>query len=88
MDKIVSNLKIDDSSKYMIIPMSLQLLVENAIKHNVATTEKRLKITISIKNDYIIVSNNINPRNSSESSTQLGLNNLSKRYKYLTLSSI
>ena len=88
IDKIESDINIDDSSKYMIIPMSLQLLVENAIKHNVATTEKKLKITISVENDYIIVSNNINPKNSSEQSSQVGLNNLSKRYEYLTSKNI
>lgn len=88
MDKVESNINIDDSSNYMIIPMSLQLLVENAIKHNVATTDKRLKIKILVENDYIIVSNNINPKNSSEHSSQLGLNNLSKRYEYLTSKNI
>jgi sensor histidine kinase YesM len=88
MNKIEFNITIDDSSKYMIIPMSLQLLVENAIKHNVATLNKQLKIKISIEDDYIIVSNNINPKNSSENSSQLGLDNLSKRYDYLTSKNI
>lgn len=88
LNKIEFNITINDSSKYMIIPMSLQLLVENAIKHNVATADKQLKIKILTENDCIIVSNNLNPKNSSEHSSQLGLNNLSKRYEYLTSKSI
>lgn len=77
-----------DINGTFILPMALQLLVENAIKHNAATTEQPLRINIYRENEFIVVSNNINPKNCSEGSTQLGLNNLSERYKYLISSAI
>jgi len=60
LEKIIKNINIVDSSKYLIIPMSLQLLVENAIKHNAATAENPLEIKIYLENDYIVIWNNIN----------------------------
>jgi LytS/YehU family sensor histidine kinase len=67
-----------------ILPMALQLLVENAIKHNTATTHQPLRINIYKDDEFIVVKNNINPKNSSVNKSQLGLNNLSERYKYMT----
>ncbi len=84
MSKIETSIEINGTSRFMIIPMSLQLLVENAIKHNAATIENRLLIRINIENNYIVVRNSINPKNTSGKTSKIGLNNLSKRYKFLT----
>jgi len=64
-------------------PLSLQLLVENAVKHNIATKSLPLTIKVFTKNDKIVVSNNINPKNTTYS-TNTGLSNLRKRYELLT----
>lgn len=64
-------------------PLSLQLLVENAIKHNVASSEKPLTITVTAQNNRIIVSNNLQIKEASYS-TYTGLSNLKKRYELLT----
>lgn len=66
-----------------IPPLSLQILVENAIKHNCATLVKPLNINIYARENRIFVTNNLNPRNSSYS-TNTGLDNLRKRYALLT----
>ncbi len=64
-------------------PLSLQILVENAIKHNSSTLQKPLKINIFVRNNRLVVANTLNPRNSSYS-TKTGLENLRKRYSLLT----
>jgi two-component system, LytTR family, sensor kinase len=67
-------------SKY-IIPASLQMLIENAIKHNVVSRQKPLHIHVHANgNDSIEVVNNLQLRESVESSTQVGLKNIEKRY--------
>ncbi len=65
-------------------PFSLQIVVENAIKHNAADTCKPLRIELSYVNGYIEVKNNIQTPLSSRPSTGLGQNNLMKRYELLS----
>jgi LytS/YehU family sensor histidine kinase len=62
-----------------VIPVSIQLLVENAIKHNIATTKSPLKIQISITDKGIVVSNNLQLRSSVDKGG-VGLENLQKQY--------
>jgi len=70
--------------KYYIMPISLQLLVENAIKHNVISNKHSLIITIeTTPNDTIRVLNNIQPKQKAEPGTGIGLANLTERYKLL-----
>ncbi len=68
-----------------VIPLSLQALVENAIKHNEISKANPLKIIIAITDDYeLIVENNLQPKNSSSASSKTGLKNLAGRYEFLT----
>lgn len=60
-------------------PLSLQVLLENAIKHNVVNKSKPLLIEIYTDGSWLIVSNNIQPKAAGRS-TGLGLKNLAKRY--------
>ncbi len=64
-------------------PLSMQLLVENAIKHNVATKLTPLKLNVYTEDNKIIVANNINAKHATYS-TNTGLSNLKERYKILT----
>lgn len=65
----------------MILPYALQILVENAIKHNEFSEEAPLHIAISLNGEYIYVKNNKKPRPYLVNSTGIGLRNLSQRYK-------
>ncbi len=68
-------------NNYFIIPASLQMLIENAIKHNVATKVKELHILLHANgNSTLEVSNNLQLREVVENSTEIGLQNIMKRY--------
>jgi len=66
-----------------IAPLTGQLLIENAIKHNIAGKETPLTINVRVEEDSLVVSNNLNLRTASYS-TQTGLRNLVGRYEMLT----
>jgi len=68
-----------------IAPLSIQLLVENAIKHNIVSKEKPLTITLTVDNEWVTVSNPVQPKfHDSVESTGFGLSSLLARYQYLT----
>lgn len=68
----------------MVVPLSLQLLLENAVKHNKATTDAPLSITIEERNGQLIVINNLQARATGSTSTGVGLQNIKQRYAQLT----
>lgn len=78
--------KIDEEAMIskQIVPMSLQLLVENAIKHNVVSRSNPLVVSILSGDNEIIVSNKIQEKIKKEKSSGLGLINISKRYALLS----
>lgn len=67
-----------------IAPLSLQILLENAIKHNIISHSKPLTIEIYVENNHIVVKNNLQKKVITEASTEIGLQNIVNRYKYLT----
>jgi LytS/YehU family sensor histidine kinase len=67
-----------------IPPMALQLLVENAIKHNVVSVSSPLIIEVIVSEKEITVSNKINPKIRQEMESGIGLANISNRYAMLT----
>ncbi|MEI9947286.1 MAG: histidine kinase [Chitinophagaceae bacterium] len=71
------------SDTMMIPPFSLQILVENAIKHNEFSEQKPLEINVQATDQYLKVTNNIKPKLYAVNSTGIGLKNLSSRYKIL-----
>ncbi|WP_046744100.1 sensor histidine kinase [Kordia zhangzhouensis] len=68
----------------LVVPMSVQLLLENAIKHNIISRSKPLTVTVSSKDDYLIVTNNIQPKSTQLPSTKLGLINIKKRHALIS----
>ena len=79
-----------DSEKYNIAPLTLQLLIENCVKHNRMSQKEPLIVTILIKDDYLVVINPVRPRSEIEriTSTGIGLANIKNRYQLLTKSPV
>jgi sensor histidine kinase YesM len=77
--------RLDIKENQMIIPLSLQMIVENAIKHNEASEENTLFIEIfSTKEDQIVIKNSLNKIEMIENSHGIGLENLKKRIAFFT----
>ena len=66
-----------------IPPLTLQMLVENAMKHNAADSENTLRIEIKAENDFLVVTNNITKKRVGAVSTKIGLQNIEARYSLL-----
>ncbi len=82
-DKISLEIDLQEADKFKVVPVSLQILVENALKHNSRSEELPLKIRIERNNDKIVVSNNIQRKNILESKSKTGLLNLKERVKLI-----
>lgn len=81
---VVINVPEADQTRYSIAPLTLQLLVENAVKHNRMSTKEPLRVHILLDGDCLVVKNNLQPRPQSETSTGMGLQNIITRYAMLT----
>jgi hypothetical protein len=67
-----------------VVPLSLQLLLENAVKHNMVTSSKPLHIKIYEKEGMLIVENNLQPKQIVKKSSGVGLENIKQRYQLLS----
>lgn len=67
-----------------VVPLSLQLLLENAVKHNQVTSSRKLYISIQEKDGNLIIKNNVQPKNVVKGGSGVGLRNIRKRYHLLT----
>jgi two-component system, LytTR family, sensor kinase len=76
----------EEVRQYYIVPMALQMLVENAVKHNVVSKNRPLQINIYTENDQLlIVQNNLQRKEVNDlESTKFGLANISQRYDFLS----
>ena len=67
-----------------IVPVTLQILIENALKHNVIDSDKPLAVEVFSSGDYLVVSNNLQKRKTVETSNKQGLDNLKSLYRFMT----
>lgn len=73
-----------EENQKMVVPLSLQLLLENCIKHNLATEKKPLQIRIYTEDKFLCVENNLQVREQLKESAGIGLTNIVQRYALLT----
>jgi sensor histidine kinase YesM len=77
-------IKVEEGLKnYTLPPMTLQLLIENAVKHNVVSPEQPLKLQMFTENEQLIITNNLQPRTKIVQSAGVGLENIRSKYKLL-----
>lgn len=79
--------KIDIPEQYLeqhIIPLSLQILFENSIKHNIISRKKPLCIEVFVENGKLLVRNNLQRKEQVMDSTKVGLENIKTRYRFFT----
>lgn len=68
-----------------VVPLAVQMLIENAIKHNVISAESPLNVRLFLKDDFIVVENDVHLKNGlAHESGGLGLENIQNRYAVLT----
>jgi len=83
-DNLNLDISLKDKVKESFIPpMTLQILIENAVKHNVISKDRPLFIRICEEEEKIIVENNLQPKQTAEVSTGIGLENIRKRYRLI-----
>ena len=80
------NLKVSlENAKGQVAPLALQMLIENAIKHNVIAEDQPLYIEVRMEGQYIAVENNLQKKNiPGEGSNGIGLENIQRRYEFLS----
>lgn len=83
-EKVILDIQPFDEKDFRILPVSLQTLIENALKHNSATRDNPLKISIFQEDDYIVVKNNLQKKLNIEDSPRTGLKNLAERLRLIT----
>lgn len=83
-DKLNYHVDVSPDSSVFIPPLALQLLLENALKHNKATRESPLQIDISRKGDVLEVRNNLQKRSDDAPPSGIGLSNIRERYRFFT----
>ncbi|GAB5529835.1 MAG: hypothetical protein Roseis3KO_16120 [Roseivirga sp.] len=85
-DTIQLDIDIESKNKqYYLPPLTLQMLIENAIKHNVITEIRPLKMSIEYRDQYLVIKNNLQEKKvESKNSGKSGLKNIERRYSYFT----
>jgi hypothetical protein len=82
---LIFNSRLTKSQNFQVAPLGIQMMVENAIKHNIISDDMPLKIEMEIEDGFVIVKNNLQKKKTINSGKEpLGLENLKKRYAYLS----
>jgi len=82
--KLNIQIEINPEPDEMIVPMALQMLIENAIKHNEVSEVKPLFVTVRKHEDFIEVTNNLQPKIVGEESKKTGLRNIIQQFAFFT----
>lgn len=81
-DNLKFEFQIDEKyNDYSVLPLSLQSLIENSVKHNIISSKQPLVVTVATDRDSVSVSNSIQAKTTPEESNGIGLANLTERYR-------
>lgn len=84
-NSLIVDIATDLPGKARVIPLSLQMLLENVVKHNVIAQQQQVRVNIRVSdNGYLVVSNNKTEVQKDAQSTGLGLPNIQNRYRYFS----
>ncbi len=83
-DKLSIDIEVEATSEEYIVPMTLQLLIENAVKHNEVSEAFPLKITIRKTTDFLEVENNMQLKSAGDDSKKTGLRNITQQYAFFS----
>lgn len=83
-DKLDLKISLTADAAVMVVPMTLQLLLENAVKHNEVSDSYPLTVEIRRAGDYMEVENTLRPKNVGEDSKNTGLKNIMQQYSFFT----
>jgi len=83
-NKLIIKNEVQESADDYLVPMTLQLLVENAVKHNEISESYPLWISIRKNHDYLEVENGVQPKKVGEDSTQIGLKNIIQQFAFFS----
>lgn len=82
---LLFNSRLNKNQNFQVAPLGIQMMVENAIKHNIISDDMPLKIEMEIEDGFVFVKNNLQKKKSIHSGKEpLGLANLKNRYEYLS----
>lgn len=83
-DAFQYSLPTNEIGNYYLIPLALQQVIENTIKHNEVSKETPLIVTITIANEYLVIENSKQLKSITASTQKTGIENIQKRYAFLT----
>ncbi|HEY4788790.1 MAG TPA: sensor histidine kinase [Bacteroidales bacterium] len=82
---LIFNSHITDAQSLQVVPLGIQMLVENAIKHNIISDDMPLRIEMELEDGFVVVRNNLQKKKTiNHGKEPLGLENIKKRYAYLS----
>lgn len=84
-DSLEASVEISNPDSYQIPPLAVQMLLENAIKHNIISEDEPLQVKIYQQGEYLMVVNNLQKKNIIKGdSSEVGLSNIKARYSFFT----
>src|SRR5690606_6341819 len=83
-DGLVFEIEKDIPESFQIVPLSLQILIENCIKHNRISSEEPLRIKVELENGRLVVRNNLQEKKHSQNTTGKGLDHIISNFENFT----
>ncbi|RKD91559.1 sensor histidine kinase [Mangrovibacterium diazotrophicum] len=83
-EKLQIDLQVEARSDDFMVPMTLQMLIENAVKHNEVSAAFPLKVTVRQNGDYLEVENNLQPKSVGDDSKKTGLQNIRQQFAFFS----